>query len=139
MKKVIIALLLILLVAAPSYAGGKKANPVATFLNAFSESLTSSQERERLDKQKENLDSDYRNGKMSADTYYEALARMEQIKVEREKAASQKSLQQQQINIQQQQANIQLYQATRPVWIKSGGRSKAITDRNGNVVGYVND
>lgn len=139
MRKIIIALLLFLLAVPLSYAGStKRPNTVATdFFRNFMESQAEFAKQHKLDEQKENLDSDYRNGKISADAYYEATARIDQNKLEREKAVSLRKIQQQQINVQQQQINLQRIQENRRLYKSGGGRTKTVIDKNSNVVGYI--
>lgn len=141
MKKILVALLLISLVAIPSYAESNKKTKqfftnLANVLDGISSSRSLEEEHGRFEKQRQRLEKDYKAGKISTEGYYNALALIDKNQLEWEKAVSQTAIQRQQVAVESQKARQSNMQIMR---VGGGGSTKTVTDRSGNVVGYVND
>ena len=146
MNRTVATLLLISLATTPSYAESNKKTKqfftnLANALESISASKALEKEHGRFEEQRKKLEAAYRDGNISTDKYYEALARIDQNQLEWEKAVSQTAIQAQQTKIQQQRVAVEAQRARQatPLMRVGGGGSKTIYDRSGGVVGYINE
>ena len=98
----------------------------------------------KFETQRKQLLDDYTNGKISADKYYEALARIDQNEIEYKKAQNEASYQlsqaivhQQQVAIQQQQVAIERKKSRQIIQVTPN--KKNIYNKYGQQVGYVDE